>query len=304
MVFVTQVIMIAFVVTDIDRTETHQCLDGTKGCPVVGTLGGWCFYILGFLLSLVFLLGPKTKFGHDSEQNPAFWIQLLLCANGKNEANAVCRWHVPEKDQAESHILRHGDYRIWLRLFMSFLVNGVGFHILVHALPIQVAGQSSLTGVVARAVGMIYLVDLDDIKGPTLTITAEKEEAPEQPKPDEHDEAKNAGINANTTLDTDDDDEYFDDFQREMQKIIDNAKADMDALAADRGLGVKKRDRNNDTSDRNNNAYLYAAMLGDTTEPQERQQTDNTYKNSEARDDDALDTMDNNKSEAGDVAND
>lgn len=41
--------------------------------------------------------------------------------------------------------------------------------------------------------------------------------------------------------DTDDDD--FD-FQNEMQKIIDNAKADMDALAADRGVGIKNRNRN------------------------------------------------------------
>lgn len=55
-------------------------------------------------------------------------------------------------------------------LVMTFLVNGFGYHILVHALPIQVAGQASLTGVVTRAIGMMYLVDLDDTKGLTLTI--------------------------------------------------------------------------------------------------------------------------------------
>lgn len=53
---------------------------------------------------------------------------------------------------------------------MSFLVNGVGFHILVHALPIQVAAQSTLTSVALRAVGMMYLADLDDTPGYTLTI--------------------------------------------------------------------------------------------------------------------------------------
>jgi hypothetical protein len=46
----------------------------------------------------------------------------------------------------------------------------VGFHILVHALPIQVAAQSSLTGVVFRAVGMMYLVDLDDTPGCIITL--------------------------------------------------------------------------------------------------------------------------------------
>jgi len=45
-------------------------------------------------------------------------------------------------------------------VIMSFLINGVGFHILIHALPVQVAGQSSLTGVVFRSVGLVYIVDL------------------------------------------------------------------------------------------------------------------------------------------------
>merc|ERR1719491_1444691 len=67
--------------------------------------------------------------------------------------------------------LHAGDIRVMLRFFLSFLINGVGFHILVHALPLQVAAQSSLTGVVFRAVGMMYLVDLDDTPGYKLTIT-------------------------------------------------------------------------------------------------------------------------------------
>ncbi len=53
---------------------------------------------------------------------------------------------------------------------MSFLINGVGFHILVHALPIQVAAQSTLAGIVIRAVGMMYLVDLDDAPGTVMKI--------------------------------------------------------------------------------------------------------------------------------------
>ncbi len=53
---------------------------------------------------------------------------------------------------------------------MSFLINGIGYHILVQALPVQVAQQTSLTGFVLRAVGMMYLVDMDDTPGYKLTV--------------------------------------------------------------------------------------------------------------------------------------
>jgi hypothetical protein len=61
-----------------------------------------------------------------------------------------------------------------------------GFHILVFALPIQIAAQSSLTGVVFRAVGMLYLVDLDDSPGYPLTFADhDAKEVEEQKEPDE-----------------------------------------------------------------------------------------------------------------------
>jgi hypothetical protein len=66
--------------------------------------------------------------------------------------------------------LRPNDPVLWFRLLASHFINGFGFHILVHALPIQVASQPSLTGVVFRALGMLYLVDLDDAPGTKLTI--------------------------------------------------------------------------------------------------------------------------------------
>jgi hypothetical protein len=54
---------------------------------------------------------------------------------------------------------------------------------------IQVTSQSSLTGVVFRAVGMMYLVDLDDTPGYTLIIVWKlpapekvEMEAPKKPK--------------------------------------------------------------------------------------------------------------------------
>ena len=172
MVFVTQCILISFVVVDIYQNETHTCIDGTPDCPVVNTLGSWGYYILGTFMACVFLLGPKSGFG-ESQQNPAFWLQLLLSAK---QAGCSISWYDPVQDVTHTRELTQGDWRIWARFIMSFLVNGVGFHILVHALPIQVASQSSLTGIVFRAVGMIYLVDLDNTSGYKLTIQQNEKE--------------------------------------------------------------------------------------------------------------------------------
>jgi hypothetical protein len=175
MVFTTQAVLISFVVTDIFDSQTNTCPDGTKGCPVVGTFGSWCLYVLGMFMASVFLIGPKTAYG-QSEQNPAFWLQLLLSAKAEG---TTCTWYDPIKDENITHTLRTNDVALWIRFTLSFLANGVGFHILVHALPIQVAIQSSLTGVVIRAVGMMYLVDLDDTPGIKFTIVeGKKYEAP------------------------------------------------------------------------------------------------------------------------------
>jgi hypothetical protein len=121
---------------------------------------------LGIFMACVFLLGPKTAFG-QSEQNPAYWLRLLLYSK---QTGTQATWNDPNKEQLCQRLLKPSDLRLWLRFFMSFLINGVGFHILVHALPIQVAAQSSLTGVVFRAVGMMYLVDLDDTPGYKITL--------------------------------------------------------------------------------------------------------------------------------------
>jgi hypothetical protein len=156
-------------------------------------MGSYGFYLVGIFQACVYLLGPKTGFG-KSEQNPGYWLILLLASKGNG-----CKilWENPTKDPklAAEHCtlkdndgnvikdedgenklyfcrtINPGDFRMWRRFFLSYLINGVGFHILVHALPIQVSMQSSILGVVFRAVGMLYLVDLDDSKGFTLIIT-------------------------------------------------------------------------------------------------------------------------------------
>lgn len=96
----------------------------------------------------------------------------------------------------------------------------------VHALPIQVAGQSSLTGVVFRAVGMLYLVDLDDTPGYTLTFTDADDEV-----------AKKVEESGSNTDEAPEDaagvsDRIPDTLQGEAERIIQDARAKLDALAA------------------------------------------------------------------------
>eukprot|EP00980_Cylindrotheca_fusiformis_P020247 scaffold7317_cov114-Cylindrotheca_fusiformis.AAC.3 len=203
MIFATQVIFVVFVCLDVYRADVVRCIDGTPDCPVGGTLGSYGFYIMGIFQACVYLLGPKTNFG-QSEQNPGFWLIILLASK---RSGARLLWENPIKDPRFSkntgtlkdtngnvilgvdgkpklyhaRDLKKNDLHMWTRFLMSYLVNGVGFHVLVHALPIQVAAQSSFTGVVFRAVGMLYLVDLDDTKGFNLIIT-DKEDDEEEPE--------------------------------------------------------------------------------------------------------------------------
>ncbi|KAL3922547.1 MAG: hypothetical protein SGILL_002146 [Bacillariaceae sp.] len=252
MVFFTQVLLIAFVCVDVYDSQTTSCRDGSSGCPVVGTFGSYGFYVLGYsvfsshrrnssrkslpfnsncpisiFMACVYLLGPKTAFG-QSEQNPAYWIQLLIAAK---QSGAEITWYDPVSNRSKSRSLYPNDWRVWARFFMSYVINGVGFHILVHALPIQVATQSSLTGVVFRAVGMMYLVDLDDSSGYTLTIVEQplepevkpddkkEEESPEDNKPMD-DKPANVQSEADLAMMSD-----------EAQRIIGEAQEKLNALA-------------------------------------------------------------------------
>ena len=220
MVFITQTLLITFVVIDIMNSSTHSCPDGTAGCPVGGTLGSWCFYCLGIFMAGVVLLGPKTNFG-DSEQNPAYWMQLFLYLKG---GKGQVTWTDAKTGKKEKRFLRESDWRIWGRFWMSFIINGIGFRILVFALPIQIAAQSSLTGVVFRAVGMLYLVDLDDSPGYTLTFNAK--EAVDKLAADDDEPSESTGLLKNNK----------DALSKEAKAIIKEARDKLDALAASSGL--------------------------------------------------------------------
>ena len=120
MVFMTQVILISFVVVDLMQAETHSALDGTGNVPALGTRGSWFIYLLGIFMQCVYILGPKTSFG-TSEQNPHYWLQLLLAAK---QSGARCKWYDPVDDVDREMDLRPFDLKLWIRFFMSFTING------------------------------------------------------------------------------------------------------------------------------------------------------------------------------------
>lgn len=81
----------------------------------------------------------------------------------KSDQGATVSWyHDPLKERDFHYQLSFSGWRLWLRFFMSFLVNGIGFHVLVHPLPVQVSAQSTFLMVVFRSVGMMHLVNMDD----------------------------------------------------------------------------------------------------------------------------------------------
>jgi hypothetical protein len=101
------------------------------------------------------------------EHDPVFWLKLFLMTK---HTRSVISWKDPLTDQTRTMQLRKNDWRIWTRFVMSFIINSICFHFLLHVLPIQIASKSSIMGVVFSSVGMIYLVDLDDTSGSTMTL--------------------------------------------------------------------------------------------------------------------------------------
>lgn len=164
MVFLVQGLLIGLVMYDTYETQTRTCFNGHDGCPMLTSLGSYCLYLMGTFMACVFYIGPRNSYG-QKEQNPTFWLKLFLMSK---ERALQLTWTDKVTDQAHSLWLCQNDWRISLRFWLSYLVNGVGFHFLLHLLPIQVAGQSTIIGVVFRAIGMIYLADLDDSQGSTM----------------------------------------------------------------------------------------------------------------------------------------
>eukprot|EP00593_Proboscia_inermis_P005886 CAMPEP_0171301852 /NCGR_PEP_ID=MMETSP0816-20121228/11101_1 /TAXON_ID=420281 /ORGANISM="Proboscia inermis, Strain CCAP1064/1" /LENGTH=264 /DNA_ID=CAMNT_0011779773 /DNA_START=412 /DNA_END=1206 /DNA_ORIENTATION=- len=212
MVFVTQFTLIFFVLTDIYYSKEiigmkYEITTEGDALGVIldnGSLRAWLFYVLGTIMACVFLVGPKTGFG-QSEGSPVYWIHVFLAA--KN-TGATIGWVDPVKNHPHKRFLSRRGFRVWLRFIMTFVINGYGFHMLLHALPLQVSSQTTLTGIVTRAIGMMYLVDLDDSVGKEFTITATDEEKKEEVKPEEDEVEKVPQSKP---------------FSAETQKVIDDA---------------------------------------------------------------------------------
>ena len=121
---------------------------------------------MGAFMACVFYVGPLNSYG-KKEHDPVFWLKLFLMSK---QSSSVVSWRDSVTDQVKTMDLRKNDWRVWLRFIMSFTINDICFHFLLHVLPIQIASKSSILGVVYSAVGMIYLVDLDDTTGNTMTL--------------------------------------------------------------------------------------------------------------------------------------
>jgi len=102
---------------------------------------------MGAFMACVFCVGPCNSFG-QKEQNPLFWLKLFLLAK---ESSLTFSWHDAASNQTKTILLKECNWCIWAHFFMSCLINGVGFHFLLHVLPIQVASQSTIIGVVFTA---------------------------------------------------------------------------------------------------------------------------------------------------------
>lgn len=231
MVFTTQFILIAFVLTDIYYSD-HIVESNfvTEGGDILenGSLRGWLFYALGSIMACVFLIGPKTGFG-QSEGSPVYWIHVFLAAK---KTGAKITWFDPVKEHHHERFLTRSGFRVWLRFIMTFLVNGYGFHILLHSLPLQVSSQNSLTGIVLRSVGMIYLVDLDDSVGKEITIAEIDSKGTEEKKAVKPEGGEDEKVPQSKP------------FSAETQKVIDDAmervrKEIMKELGADTGSDTK-----------------------------------------------------------------
>lgn len=187
-------------------------------------------------MACVFQLGPKSNFGRSSEQNPAYWLKLFISSKSYN-GSPTYSWHDPIENTTKKFQLNGSQ---WVRFVLSYLINGVGFHILVHALPIQIAAQSSLTGVVFRAVGMIYLVDLDDTSGYEVTLIDEDTNDVEKA-----DDTSVYSFFGGSGTGSSDHNEL--DVVKAAEKIIINAQTKLDALRLKRRKSRRKKQPSRNT---------------------------------------------------------
>eukprot|EP00546_Thalassionema_frauenfeldii_P006360 CAMPEP_0178926356 /NCGR_PEP_ID=MMETSP0786-20121207/18484_1 /TAXON_ID=186022 /ORGANISM="Thalassionema frauenfeldii, Strain CCMP 1798" /LENGTH=429 /DNA_ID=CAMNT_0020601463 /DNA_START=267 /DNA_END=1559 /DNA_ORIENTATION=- len=228
MVFLTQCLLIGLVCFDLYDTPVTDCYDGTaSNCPVVGTISSWSFYIIGAFMALVYKLGPKGKFGH-SPQDPAYWLQLLLSA--KNEASTYT-WY-----EAVEHKTYNSNLSLWdvvPRFMCSTYINGMCFRFLVHSLPVQASNRSDFVSLVFASLFMLFIVDLDDTPGHPLKIVHPKEKL----EGENEDVAKTVSLDKNAS--------EVDEVAKEIERIINEARAKLDILTKQHNTLIPKHAHHN-----------------------------------------------------------
>ncbi|CAJ1932031.1 unnamed protein product [Cylindrotheca closterium] len=166
LVFLTQIVLIGLVLDDTYLTTTRTCFNGTTGCLMLTSLGSYCLYLMGTFMTCVYYVGPTNSYG-SKELNPTFWLKLFLM----NKNRVMFEWEdLGGSGEERTLELEAKHWTLWVRFAMSFLVNEVGFTMLLYVLPVKVAGQATIMGVVFQALGMVYLVDLDNCTGNVLTL--------------------------------------------------------------------------------------------------------------------------------------
>ena len=233
MVFLVQSLLIGIVMLDSYSTPTRTCFNGvaTDVCPMLSSLGSYCLYFLGTFMACVFYVGPMNSYG-KKEHDPVFWLKLFLMSK---QTSSVLSWQDPATGNPMRMRLRQNDWRIWLRFVMSFVVNSVCLHFLLHVLPIQIASKNSIMGVVFSSVGMIYLVDLDDTSGTAMTLV--QHDGGEMPlHPTYASAVKNGGYESVDNTATTSNGIDMETFEVEKQKLIEETmndlKVKLEALAS------------------------------------------------------------------------
>lgn len=113
----------------------------------------------------------------------------------------------------------------------------------------MVAAQGTFTGVVARAVGMLYIVDLDDTNEVhEMTIV------PLGPDPDVTDDEDHESL---TKVDNS--------LDREAEMIIQEAAAKLEALAASRGISFASNGDHGKTSAKDPSAEAMMSLMAEET---------------------------------------
>lgn len=113
-------------------------------------------------------MGLVKKLGANygqSEMTPAYWLQVFLF--GKQKASTFVWFDEINNVAKEANL---GFYNVLTRYILSFIINGLGYHIIIHSFPIQAANRYTYIGLLWAGCGMMFLVQLDNVSGQTLTV--------------------------------------------------------------------------------------------------------------------------------------